>query len=153
MLSEAGSGGGLYPIVQTGRSKRWEYEQRIFPRELIARRPKADILQYPTYTTLPYLFTYLTYITPDLLTCPTYLTSHEATDHAIMSLYRQDIIGVQAIGHVLKAYEDPPHDWGKKTAWRLINAATFALAGKVAEKPDLTKHLHAVIDGTCASLH
>ena len=33
--------------------------------------------------------------------------------------------------------------------WRLFNAATFALAGKVAEKPDLTKQLHAVIDGTC----
>jgi hypothetical protein len=75
-----------------------------------------------------------------------------AIDHAIMSMYRQDIIGVQAIGHVLKAYEEPPHDWGDKTAWRLFNAATFALAGKVAEKPDLTKQLHTVIDGTCTRL-
>lgn len=76
----------------------------------------------------------------------------EATDHAIMSMYRQDIIGVQAIGHVLKAYDEPPHDWGDKTAWRLFNAATFALAGKVAEKPDLTKQLHTVIDGVCTRL-
>jgi hypothetical protein len=74
-------------------------------------------------------------------------------DHAIMDMYRQDIIGVQAIGHVLKAYDEPPHDWGSKTAWRLFNAATFALAGKVAEKPDLTKQLHTVIDGTCERLH
>src|SRR5258706_11264685 len=27
----------------------------------------------------------------------------EAADHAIMSMYRNDVIGVQAIGHVLKA--------------------------------------------------
>jgi hypothetical protein len=32
---------------------------------------------------------------------------------------------------------------GNRTAWRL--AATYALAGKVADKPDLTKRLHAVI--------
>jgi hypothetical protein len=70
-------------------------------------------------------------------------------DHAILSMYRQDVIGLQAIGHVLKAYDEPPHDWGDRTAWRLFNAATFALAGKVAEKPDITKQLHAVIDGTC----
>jgi hypothetical protein len=40
-----------------------------------------------------------------------------------------------------------------KSAWRLFNAATFALAGKVTEKPDLTKQLHHVIDGTCERLH
>jgi hypothetical protein len=77
----------------------------------------------------------------------------EVADHAIMDLYRKDIIGVQAIGHVLKAYDEPPHDWGSKTAWRLFNAATFALAGKVTERPDLTKALHQVIDGTCERLH
>ncbi len=76
----------------------------------------------------------------------------DIVDRAIMSMYRKDIIGVQAIAHVLKAYEEPPHDWGDKTAWRLFNAATFALAGKVAEKPDLTKQLHTVIDGTCQRL-
>ena len=61
--------------------------------------------------------------------------------------------GVQGIGHVLKAYDEPPHDWGDRTAWRLFNAATFALAGKVAERPDLTKSLHTVIDGVCERLH
>jgi hypothetical protein len=70
-----------------------------------------------------------------------------------MNLYRQDIIGVQRIGEVLEQWERPAHDWGEKTAWRLFNAATFALAGKVAERPDLTKQLHQVIDGTCERLH
>lgn len=77
----------------------------------------------------------------------------EAADHAILQMYRQDVIGVQAIGHVLKAWEEPPHDWGGRTAWRLFNAATFALAGKVAERPALTKQLHQVIDGVCETVH
>lgn len=79
--------------------------------------------------------------------------SDEQADHAILDMYRKDIIGVQAIGHVLKTYDEPPHDWGDRTAWRLFNAATFALAGKVAERPDLTKQLHGVIDGVCERLH
>jgi hypothetical protein len=73
-------------------------------------------------------------------------------DHAILDLYRQDVIGVQGIGHVLRAYYEPPHDWGDRTAWRLFNAATFALEGKVAERPGLTKKLHQVIDGV-VSVH
>jgi Domain of unknown function (DUF932) len=79
---------------------------------------------------------------------------HDAwADHAVLDLYRQDVIGIQGVGHVLKAYEEPPHDWGEKTAWRLFNAATYALAGKVAEKPDLTKRLYQVIDGVCERLN
>lgn len=77
----------------------------------------------------------------------------ETADHAILDLYRKDVIGVQAIGHVLKAYDEPPHDWGGRTAWRLFNAATLTLAGKVAERPDLTKRLHQVIDGVCEQVH
>ncbi|QWG24152.1 DUF945 domain-containing protein [Bradyrhizobium sediminis] len=79
--------------------------------------------------------------------------TEEMADHAIMSMYRQNVFGVQAIGHVLKSYDEPPHDWGDKTAWRLFNAATFALAGKVTERPDLTKSLHKVIDSVCTRLH
>ena len=62
------------------------------------------------------------------------------------------LIGVQAISHVLKAYDEPPHDWGDRTGWRLFNAATFALAGKVAERPTVTRDLHQVIDGVCTRL-
>jgi hypothetical protein len=75
--------------------------------------------------------------------------SDEAADHAILDLYRKEVIGVQAIGHVLKTFEEPPHNWGGRTAWRLFNAASLALAGKVAESPDLTRRLHEVIDGVC----
>jgi hypothetical protein len=70
-------------------------------------------------------------------------------DHAIMSMYREGIIGVQRIADVLEQWERPQHDWGGKTAWRLFNAATLTLAGRVAEKPDITKQLHQVIDSVC----
>ena len=82
-----------------------------------------------------------------LLSYKTHALTDMQTDHALMEMYRRDIIGVQAIAHVLHAYEDPPHDWGDRTAWRLFNAATFALAGKVAERPDITRSLHQVING------
>jgi hypothetical protein len=77
----------------------------------------------------------------------------EMADHAIVDLYRKNVIGVQAIGHVLSAYDNPPHDWGGRTVWRFFNAATFALAGKVAERPMLTQELHKVADGLCEQVH
>ena len=67
----------------------------------------------------------------------TQLTDSQA-DHAILSMYRDGIIGVQRIGDVVEQFERPSHDWGERTAWRLFNAVTFALSGKVAENPDLT---------------
>jgi hypothetical protein len=70
-------------------------------------------------------------------------------DHAIMQLYRRGVINLTRIADVLEAYEHPPHDWGSETAWRLFNAATFALTGKVAEDPAVTNRLHNVIDGFC----
>ncbi|MGX7894393.1 DUF932 domain-containing protein [Tsuneonella sp. HG222] len=76
------------------------------------------------------------------------LEVHEV-DAAIMQLYRREVINVTRIADVLEAYEKPPHDWGGETAWRLFNATTFALAGKVAENPASTRALHDVIDGYC----
>jgi hypothetical protein len=70
-------------------------------------------------------------------------------DQAIMAMYRGGVINLTRIADVLAAYEEPPHDWGEKTPWRLFNAATFALAGKVAENPTTTRRLHDVIDGVC----
>jgi Domain of unknown function (DUF932) len=74
-------------------------------------------------------------------------------DHAILTMYRQDVIGVQRIADVVRQWETPEHDWGAKSAWRLFNAATFALEGKVAEHPQLTQKLHQVIDATCETVH
>lgn len=77
----------------------------------------------------------------------------ELADQGIMSMYRRGVINLTRIGDVLKAYEEPPHDWGDKTPWRLFNAATFALTGKVAENPTITRQLHDVIDGVCERLN
>ena len=88
-----------------------------------------------------------------LLRYQTAAISDTAADHAILTMYRNDIIGVQRIAEVVDQWERPTHDWGGKTAWRLFNAATFALAGKVAEKPDITKQLHQIIDGVCEVVH
>ena len=77
----------------------------------------------------------------------------ELADQSIMQMYRQGIINVTRIAEVLKAYEEPPHDWGDKTPWRLFNAATFTLTGKVAENPATTRQLHDVIDGACERLN
>lgn len=72
--------------------------------------------------------------------------------HAIMLLYKAGVINVQRIADVLEAYQSPPHDWGERTAWRLFNAVTFSLTGKVAENPSATKQLHDVIDGFCTAI-
>jgi hypothetical protein len=73
----------------------------------------------------------------------------EQVNDAIMSLYRRGAINVTAIPDVLGAYENPPHDWGGRNAWRLFNATTYALTGKVADNQTATQTLHEIIDGTC----
>mgnify|MGYP001821750011 FL=1 len=70
-------------------------------------------------------------------------------DHAILELYRTGVINVTRIAAVMDRWEDPPFDWGAKTAWRLFNSVTHALEGRITEKPRLTSRLHDVIDATC----
>jgi len=79
--------------------------------------------------------------------------SNEAADHAILTMYREGIINLQRIGDVNEQWERPAHDWGDRTAWRLFNAATFALTGRVSENPSSTSSLHKVIDGVCERVH
>lgn len=74
-------------------------------------------------------------------------------DHAIMRMYKEDVINVQRIPEVLQQWNNPVHDWGDKTAWRLFNAATFALQGRVVENPRATTQLHQIIDGICETVH
>jgi len=80
------------------------------------------------------------------------ITEQEA-DHAVLTMYRKGVLNLQRVPEVLTQFEHPSHDWGDKTAWRLFNAATFALSGKVAERPTLTKALHQIIDGVCEPVH
>jgi hypothetical protein len=70
-------------------------------------------------------------------------------DQAIMQLYRRGVINVTRIAEVLDAYENPLNDWGENNAWRLFNASTYALTGRVAENPHATAELHQVIDAFC----
>lgn len=67
-------------------------------------------------------------------------------DHALMELYRQGVLNVTKIADVHEQWEHPAHDWGEKTAWRLFNATTYSLTGKVAAEPHLTTTLHKVMD-------
>lgn len=74
-------------------------------------------------------------------------------DHLIMQMYRRGVINVQRIANVAAEWENPTHDWGGKSAWRLFNATTFALTGRMAEKPETSERLHEVIDGVCERLN
>jgi len=77
------------------------------------------------------------------------LTDGEA-DQLIMQMFRRGIINTTRIPDVLEQWENPACDWGDKTAYRLFNGATWSLKPKVADKPQLTQDLHALIDGVCA---
>ncbi len=66
-----------------------------------------------------------------------------------MAMYRKGVINVQRIAEVERQWQEPEFDWGGKTAWRLFNAATFALGGKVVENAEATPKLHKIIDGVC----
>lgn len=79
--------------------------------------------------------------------------SDQLADHTVMQLYRQGVLNIQRVPDVLEQFEKPAHDWGDRTAWRMFNAVTFVLAGRVAEYPNITKVLHNVIDSTCEQVH
>ncbi len=75
----------------------------------------------------------------------------ETADHLILEMYRQGIINVTRIAAVMNQWENPDFDWGDRTAYRLFNAATHALEGRITENPDVTARLHQVIDGICTT--
>lgn len=78
----------------------------------------------------------------------------EDAEQAIMLMYRTGVINLQRIGDVLEQWERPKYDeWGERTAWRLFNATTYALEGKVIEQNDVTPKLHKIIDGVCKRLN
>jgi hypothetical protein len=81
------------------------------------------------------------------------LVSDVLADHSIMQMYRSGIINVQRIAEVMNQWDNPDFDWGDRTAYRLFNAATYALDGRIAENPDVTARLHKVIDGVCKHVH
>lgn len=72
--------------------------------------------------------------------------SDQLAHHAIMRMFKEQVINVTAIPSVLEQWEKPTYDWGEKRVWRLFNATTFALNGKVAEQPTITATLHRICD-------
>lgn len=79
----------------------------------------------------------------------TMLTDQQA-DHAVMQLYRGGVINIQRVPEVIQEWDAPSFpDLEEPTAWRLFNAVTHALNGRVMERPDATPRLHQVIDGFC----
>lgn len=78
----------------------------------------------------------------------------QAADHAIMQLYKNGVINVTRIADVVREFEEPTFEYeGGRSAWRLMNAVTFVLEGKIAEKPSTTGTLHRVLDSVCERIH
>ena len=79
----------------------------------------------------------------------TLLTDQQA-DHAVLNMFREGIINIQRVPEVIEQWERPTfEEFDQRNAWRLFNAATFALTGRVVENPTATPKLHKVIDGVC----
>ncbi|HVA79355.1 MAG TPA: DUF932 domain-containing protein [Candidatus Binataceae bacterium] len=78
------------------------------------------------------------------------LLSDQQADHAVLNMYREGIVNLQRVPDVLKEWEAPTFaEFDQRNAWRLFNAATFTLTGRVVENPNATPRLHKVIDGIC----
>ena len=83
----------------------------------------------------------------------TLLTDAQA-DHAVLNMFRQGIVNIQRVPEVLHEWEEPSfEEFNERNAWRLFNAATFALTGRIIENANLTPRLHTVIDGVCERLN
>jgi len=75
------------------------------------------------------------------------LLTDERADHAVLTMYRKGIINIQRVPEVLEQWEKPSFDgFEERNAWRLFNATTHALEGRIAEQPQVTSRLHNVID-------
>jgi hypothetical protein len=70
-------------------------------------------------------------------------------------MYRRRVINVQRIPDVLEHWEQPAFEEFKerRNAWRLFNAATYALTGRIVDRPNTTPILHEIIDATCEQAH
>jgi hypothetical protein len=82
--------------------------------------------------------------------------SDESADHAILDFCREGVINVQRIADVVREWDQPSFDYEElaaRSAWRLFNAATYTLAGRVFEDTAKTAKLHRIIDGVWEIVH
>jgi hypothetical protein len=82
------------------------------------------------------------------------MLTDESADHGIMQMYRDGIINVQRIADVAREWDEPSfEEFNERNAWRLFNAATYALNGRVSENPAVTTKPHQIIDSVCERLN
>lgn len=79
----------------------------------------------------------------------------QLVDQAIMGMYREGVVNLQRIPDVMQEFEEPTFEEFKAAhnVWRLFNAATFVLTGRVSENPGATTKLHRILDGVCERLN
>lgn len=65
----------------------------------------------------------------------------------ICEMYRRGIVNASRLGKVIEQWDEPQHDFGGRTAWRLFNATTEALKGSpVFDMPARTIKLQSLVD-------
>jgi hypothetical protein len=73
--------------------------------------------------------------------------STKLADHLIIEMLRRGVVNTSRIEKVVGEWDEPSHDFGGRTAWRLFNATTEALKGApLHEMPGRTITLQAIID-------
>jgi hypothetical protein len=76
----------------------------------------------------------------------TKLTNMRA-EHIIIEMLRRGAVNTSRIQAVVNEWDEPSHDFGPKTAWRLHNATTEALKGApLHQMPQRTIVLNALLD-------
>ena len=68
-------------------------------------------------------------------------------DNIICNMVRQGVLNTSRVEKVIKEWDEPSHDFGGRTAWRLFNATTEALKGApLHDIPVRTIGLQAMLD-------
>lgn len=75
------------------------------------------------------------------------LVSDSDADHLILNMLRRGAINATRVPKVVQEWDEPSHDFGGRSVWRLFNAATEALKGtNIHEMPNRTIELQALCD-------
>lgn len=68
-------------------------------------------------------------------------------DHIIVEMLRRGVVNTSRVEKVVNEWDEPSHDFGGRTAWRLFNATTEALKGApLQDIPTRTLILQALLD-------
>jgi hypothetical protein len=73
--------------------------------------------------------------------------STKQADHLILESLRNGAINTSRVERIVKEWDEPSHDFGPRTVWRLHNAVTEALKdAPLHDVPNRTMQLHAILD-------